>query len=145
MTSSTLIQKVWNFCHTLRDDGVGYDDYLEQHTYLLFLKLAHEYSQEPYQRDTYISKEYDWPSLKSKNGAPLEHAASKLSFGNLFGEPLGSIWNREPYLAFRNSFAQRGKRFDEIYPPPIGEQDSIAASPQCWIRARAHGCQVSKT
>jgi type I restriction enzyme M protein len=39
MTTSTLIQKVWNFCHTLRDDGVGYGDYLEQLTYLLFLKM----------------------------------------------------------------------------------------------------------
>lgn len=52
MNTSTLIQKVWNFCHTLRDDGVGYGDYLEQLTYLLFLKLAHEYAQEPYKRDT---------------------------------------------------------------------------------------------
>jgi predicted nuclease of restriction endonuclease-like (RecB) superfamily len=49
-----LVQKVWNFCHTLRDDGVGYGDYLEQLTYLLFLKLAHEYAQEPYNRDTHI-------------------------------------------------------------------------------------------
>lgn len=72
MTNSVLIQKVWNFCHTLRDDGVGYGDYLEQLTYLLFLKLAHEYSQEPYKRDTHIPKGYDWPTLKSKNGAPLE-------------------------------------------------------------------------
>ena len=52
MNTSSLIQKVWNFCHTLRDDGVGYGDYLEQLTYLLFLKLAHEYAQEPYKRDT---------------------------------------------------------------------------------------------
>jgi len=29
MNTSTLVQKVWNFCHTLRDDGVGYGDYLE--------------------------------------------------------------------------------------------------------------------
>lgn len=29
MNSSTLVQKIWNFCHTLRDDGVGYGDYLE--------------------------------------------------------------------------------------------------------------------
>ena len=42
MNTSTLIQKVWNFCHTLRDDGVGYGDYLEQLTYLLFLKMADE-------------------------------------------------------------------------------------------------------
>ena len=32
MNTSTLVQKVWNFCHTLRDDGVGYGDYLEQLT-----------------------------------------------------------------------------------------------------------------
>lgn len=72
MTSSALIQKLWNFCHTLRDDGVGYGDYLEQLTYLLFLKMAHEYSQVPYNRDTHIPKGYDWPSLRTKNGAPLE-------------------------------------------------------------------------
>lgn len=72
MNTSTLVQKVWNFCHTLRDDGVGYGDYLEQLTYLLFLKLAHEFAQEPYNRDTKIPKGYDWPSLSSKVGEPLE-------------------------------------------------------------------------
>lgn len=72
MNASSLVQKVWNFCHTLRDDGVSYGDYLEQLTYLLFLKLAHEYAQEPYKRDTRIPKSYDWPSLTAKVGAPLE-------------------------------------------------------------------------
>ncbi|WP_424283461.1 type I restriction-modification system subunit M N-terminal domain-containing protein [Ectopseudomonas oleovorans] len=43
MNTNTLVHKIWNFCNTLRDDGVGYGDYLEQLTYLLFLKLAHEY------------------------------------------------------------------------------------------------------
>ena len=72
MNASTLIQKIWNFCHTLRDDGVGYGDYLEQLTYLLFLKLAHEYAQDPYNRETHISKKYDWTTLTSKDGAKLE-------------------------------------------------------------------------
>jgi type I restriction enzyme M protein len=72
MNTSTLIQKVWNFCHTLRDDGVGYGDYLEQLTYLLFLKMAHEYAQEPYNRNTRIPKSHDWASLRSKTGEPLE-------------------------------------------------------------------------
>jgi hypothetical protein len=71
MNTSSLIQKVWN-CHTLRDDGVGYGDYLEQLTYLLFLKLAHEYAQEPYKRDTRIPAGYDWASLRGKTGEPLE-------------------------------------------------------------------------
>jgi type I restriction-modification system DNA methylase subunit len=42
--ASSIISKVWSFCNTLRDDGVGYGDYLEQLTYLLFLKLADEFS-----------------------------------------------------------------------------------------------------
>ncbi|RYF60235.1 MAG: SAM-dependent DNA methyltransferase [Comamonadaceae bacterium] len=77
MNASSLVQKIWNFCHTLRDDGVGYGDYLEQLTYLLFLKLAHEYAQPPYARPTLVAKAlvpkgFDWPSLKGKTGEPLE-------------------------------------------------------------------------
>ncbi len=50
MNSSALIQKVWNFCHTLRDDGVGYGDYLEQLTYLLFLKGVTSRARPPLRR-----------------------------------------------------------------------------------------------
>ncbi len=42
MNTSNLVQKIWSFCDTLRDDGLGYNDYLEQLTYLLFLKMADE-------------------------------------------------------------------------------------------------------
>lgn len=72
MNTNTLVQKVWNFCHTLRDDGVSYGDYLEQLTYLLFLKLAHEYAQPPYERATQIPAGYDWASLRMLTGEPLE-------------------------------------------------------------------------
>jgi|GEM_PF-765415 len=72
MTQSAIISKVWNFANILKDDGVGYGDYLEQITYLLFLKLADEYSKPPYNRDTNIPKDYNWDSLSSKRGAALE-------------------------------------------------------------------------
>ncbi|WP_077035144.1 class I SAM-dependent DNA methyltransferase [Pelomonas sp. KK5] len=72
MNTSSLIQKVWNFCDTLRDDGVGYGDYLEQITYLLFLKMAHEYAQPPYKRQTQIPQGFDWTTLRSLAGEPLE-------------------------------------------------------------------------
>lgn len=72
MNAASLVQKVWNYCHTLRDDGVGYGDYLEQLTYLLFLKMAHEYSQPPYNRDTKVPSAYNWPSLCDKTGERLE-------------------------------------------------------------------------
>src|SRR3990172_6748247 len=74
MSSNTsgIISKVWSFCNTLRDDGVGYGDYLEQLTYLLFLKMADEYSKPPYSRPLLIPVEYNWESLTAKRGAELE-------------------------------------------------------------------------
>jgi type I restriction enzyme M protein len=72
MTSSAIISKVWSFCNTLRDDGVSYGDYLEQLTYLLFLKMADEYSKPPYNRPLPIPDEYKWDSLTSRRGAELE-------------------------------------------------------------------------
>ncbi len=47
--SSALVQKLWNYCNVLRDDGMSYGDYVEQLTYLLFLKMADERTQPPYQ------------------------------------------------------------------------------------------------
>jgi type I restriction enzyme M protein len=78
MISSTIISKVWNFCNTLRDDGVSYGDYLEQLTYLLFLKLADEFSKPPYNRSIHVPKEYNWESLTLLKGADLETHYSKI-------------------------------------------------------------------
>jgi type I restriction enzyme M protein len=70
--TDTLVNKVWSYCHVLRDAGLSYGDYLEQLTYLIFLKMAHEYAQPPYDRDLGIPKDCGWPSLASKTGAELE-------------------------------------------------------------------------
>lgn len=72
MTTASIVQRVWNYCHTLRDDGVSYGDYLEQLTYLLFLKMADEYSKPPYNRKINIPKNLNWESLLNKSGAELE-------------------------------------------------------------------------
>mgnify|MGYP002738540362 FL=1 len=72
MNTASIVSRVWSFCTTLRDDGVGYGDYLEQLTYLIFLKMADEYSRPPYSRDVGIPAEYSWQALKSKQGAELE-------------------------------------------------------------------------
>lgn len=70
--TNSIVSKVWSFCNTLRDDGVGYGDYLEQLTYLLFLKMADEYSKPPYDRQLPIPKGYDWESLRRLTGVALE-------------------------------------------------------------------------
>ena len=72
MNAESIVSKVWSFCTTLRDDGVGYGDYLEQLTYMIFLKMADEYSKPPYNRDVGIPEQYSWQSLRTKKGAELE-------------------------------------------------------------------------
>ena len=72
MNTAPIVSRVWSFCTTLRDDGVSYGDYLEQLTYLIFLKMADEYGKPPYGRDVGIPAAYDWRSLKTKRGAELE-------------------------------------------------------------------------
>jgi len=93
--TASIVSKVWSFCTTLRDDGVGYGDYLEQLTYLIFLKMADEYSQPPYNRKVGIPAEYNWQSLKAKRGAELEvHYVTLLrELGNKPGM-LGTIFTK---------------------------------------------------
>ena len=47
MSPSAIVQKLWNYCHVLRDDGMSYGDYVEQLTYLLFLKMPDERTRPP--------------------------------------------------------------------------------------------------
>ncbi|WP_350112545.1 type I restriction-modification system subunit M N-terminal domain-containing protein [Nitrosomonas sp.] len=93
--TASIVSKVWSFCTTLRDDGVGYGDYLEQLTYLIFLKMADEYSQPPYNRKVGIPAEYNWQNLKAKRGAELEvhYVALLMELGKLPGM-LGQIFTK---------------------------------------------------
>ena len=70
--SSSIVSKVWGMCNPLRDDGVSYGDYLEQLTYLIFLKMSDEYSKPPYRKDTDIPKGYTWSDMNTLKGAELE-------------------------------------------------------------------------
>jgi hypothetical protein len=55
---SDIVQKLWGFCHTLRHDGIDYGDYIEQITYLLFIKMADE-------RSVVLPDSCDWKTLGS--------------------------------------------------------------------------------
>jgi len=70
--SKTIVQRLWNYCHVLRDDGVSYGDYVEQLTYLLFLKMADEQTKPPFNKPSTIPEGLDWQSLLEKDGDALE-------------------------------------------------------------------------
>lgn len=79
MSPPDIVQKLWNYCNVLRDDGMSYGDYVEQLTYLLFLKMADERTTPPYNQKSIVPKKYDWPSLIKKDGDELfEHYRNTL-------------------------------------------------------------------
>lgn len=69
--SSALVKRVWSFCNVLRDEGVGASEYLEQITFLLFLKMADELDRE-------MPAEWNWQTLKGLSGSELKDYYEKL-------------------------------------------------------------------
>lgn len=85
---SDIVQKLWGFCHTLRHDGVDYGDYIEQLTYLLFLKMADE-------KDVEIPRGCGWDSLKRRSGVDLtDHYNESLRKLRDAGGLLGAIFTQ---------------------------------------------------
>lgn len=78
MSPSALVQKLWNHCNILRDDGLSYGDYVEQLTYLLFLKMAYEQSRPPHNRTSPIPKGFGWKALLRLDGDDLEICVTSL-------------------------------------------------------------------
>ena len=95
MNTSSIVQKLWNYCNVLRDDGMSYGDYVEQLTYLLFLKMADERTRAPYNQQSPVPEKYRWPSLIKKDGDELfDHYRHTLeALGNQKGL-LGLIFNK---------------------------------------------------
>jgi type I restriction enzyme M protein len=95
MTSAAIVSKLWNFCNVLRDDGMSYGDYVEQLTYLLFLKMADERTKPPYNHKSNVPDAYSWSTLVKKDGDELfDHYRHTLeALGNEKGL-LGLIFNK---------------------------------------------------
>jgi type I restriction enzyme M protein len=65
-SSMDLVQRLWSYCHILRDDGMSYGDYVEQLTFLLFLKMADEHSKPPFLHLAPLPKSHSWSNLVTK-------------------------------------------------------------------------------
>src|SRR5207248_5620866 len=70
--SATIVQKLLNYCNVLRDDGLSYQDYIEQLTFLLFLKMAEEQTKPPFSRPTIVPTKLEWASLVRLDGDELD-------------------------------------------------------------------------
>ncbi|MET8799522.1 class I SAM-dependent DNA methyltransferase [Nocardia sp. NPDC004568] len=93
--SRRLVDKLWSYCHVLRDDGVGVIEYTEQLTYLLFLKMAHERETRRLNPQRIVPAEYSWQKLLDAEGTDLEVEYTKILVG-LGGQSgtLGTIFRK---------------------------------------------------
>ncbi|KGE18534.1 N-6 DNA methylase [Paenibacillus wynnii] len=66
MRNQEIVQKLWNLCNVLRDDGITYHQYVTELTYLLFLKMMKETDNEGI-----IPEQYRWDSLEQRHGLEL--------------------------------------------------------------------------
>lgn len=75
MNNREIVQKLWNLCNVLRDDGITYHQYVTELTYLLFLKMMKETGQ-----DYIIPEKYRWDKLVEKEGMELKDFYKLLLF-----------------------------------------------------------------
>jgi type I restriction enzyme M protein len=93
--SATIVQKLWNYCNVLRDDGLSYQDYIEQLTFLLFLKMADEQTKPPFNRKRIVPADLDWETLSRLDGdaLDLQYRHTLVELGRLPGT-LGVIFRK---------------------------------------------------
>jgi type I restriction-modification system DNA methylase subunit len=80
-----IVQKLWGFCHTPRHDGIDYGDYIDQITYLLFLKMADE-------RGIELPKKCDWPMLPRGTFTPYSQGVKANVIFFQKGYPTEHVW-----------------------------------------------------
>lgn len=131
-----LVQKLWDFCDVLRDDGISYGDYIEQLTYLLFLKMADE--QHEAFSEAIVPEGYDWLSLMDRSGAELE-----THYGNLLSE-LGS-GDSMLGVVFRNARnkIQNADKLEQLLKDFIDKHDWFSNSSD--LNADAYEGLIAKT
>ena len=121
MSTQDIVQKLWNLCNVLRDDGITYHQYVTELTYILFLKMANETGAE---KD--IPEEYRWESLTKKSGIELKkHYKDLLS---KLGET--SVGRVSQIYANASSSIEEPKNLEKI----ITEIDKLE-----WYEARDEG------
>jgi type I restriction enzyme M protein len=140
VNTSTPVQVLWNYCNVLREDGMSYGDYVEQLTYLLFLKMADERSWPPLSgqmsQPSPIPAAYAWPALLAKDGDALfDH----------YRHTLEELGKQPGTLALIFGKAQNKFRDAKRRRVPIGQR-ALAKRPQALQRIEpavgSTACQI---
>jgi HsdM N-terminal domain len=125
-TPSALVQKLWNYCNILRDDGLSYGDYVEQLTFLLFLKMADEQANPPFNKPSPIPKGFGWDVLLKLDGD--EVGSRRCTFGQKL------FFDEGKHTSNRASISRTKLKGLPVPILPLAEQTRIAADVEQRLR-----------
>ena len=124
-----IVTKLWGFCHTLRHDGIDYGDYIEQLTYLLFLKMADErridlsHTEVKNGRGKVIDVDCSWPGLEVKSGSDLtDHS---LTFFGRSASSTGFSVTSSPGLSRGSPIPSASKSWSASLMRPSGQGSTL--------------------
>ena len=126
MTNSDIVQKLWNLCDVLRDDGINYSDYVTELVLLLFIKMEYEQVQNEVAFDHKLPEGARWPDLSGKSGLVLLNYYRQLLLN------LGQ--SSDPLIAAIYADAQTRLKEPRHLEQLIKSLDGIA-----WLRDREAG------
>jgi type I restriction enzyme M protein len=135
MSNNEIVQKLWNLCDVLRDDGINYSDYVTELVLLLFIKMVHE-NTEAETLDKHILPEgCRWSDLNSKSGLNLlndyKQILLKLSTGK---DAEGKLVHADPLITAIYADAQTRLREPRHLEQLIRSLDQID-----WFSAQKDG------
>ncbi|MEZ5480522.1 MAG: N-6 DNA methylase, partial [Thiolinea sp.] len=99
MTHNDIVQKLWNLCDVLRDDGINYSDYVTELVLLLFIKMVHEKTEAGTLKQHPLPAGYRWENLRDKDGISLLNDYKKILLALSTGKnALGQTIHEDPLI-----------------------------------------------
>lgn len=137
MNNNEIVQKLWNLCDVLRDDGINYSDYVTELVLLLFIKMVHENTEVGTLKKHTLPEGCRWTDLNTKSGINLLDSYKRILLALSTGKDAeGNVIHEDPLIAAIYADAQTRlreprhleqiiKRFDEIEDWFSDEKDGL--------------------
>ncbi|UUS60118.1 MULTISPECIES: type I restriction-modification system subunit M [unclassified Acinetobacter] len=119
MTQNDIVQKLWNLCDVLKDDGINYSDYVSELVMLLFVKMVDELDHQDSTLANIYPDEYRWAELRKRvnqaNDLLVFYKEMLLELSQSQHELIASIYNNaQTRLREPRHLAQLIKEFDKL-------------------------------
>src|SRR5690606_17858980 len=135
MTNNDIVQKLWNLCDVLRDDGINYSDYVTELVLLLFIKMVHENTEAGLLQKHALPQGCRWPDLNSKSGLNLLNDYKRLLLSLSTGKDAnGDTVHQDPLISAIYADAQTRLREPRHLEQLIKSLDQID-----WFSAKRDG------